>query len=118
MVTRIKRIAQFLFDNADSIAEYLCQSDNFRTVEIDLRMHKMLRDDPELEVELLLYDEQSKLYELKNHVITRTGFARLCDMINEDCGVIKLPEPVKVRDKLTDNPHRRLKWVQKRKKST
>lgn len=102
MVTRIKRIAQFLFDNAELIAEYLRQSDNFRTIEVDLRYHKCMHDIPELDIELMLYDETSGLNGLKNHLIIKERFAQLCKMINEDCEVIPLPEPVEVRDTLEE----------------
>ena len=100
MVTRIKRIAQFLFDNADVIAEYLRQSDNFRTIEVDLRLHKAMHDIPEFDIGLLLYDETAKLHELKNHLIIKERFVQLQKMINEDCGVTPLPEHVEVRDEL------------------
>lgn len=102
MVTRIKRVAQFLFDNADMIAEFLSQSNDYRTVEVELRVHKAQQPEPELTIELLLYGEHSGLQGLENHRITRAGFIQLRDMINADSGVTKLPEPVKVRDKLTD----------------
>ncbi len=98
ITTRIKRVAQFLFDNADLIAGYLSQSDNFRTVEVDFRLHKT--DVPELNIELSLYDEDSGLHGLLNHTIFKEKFVQLCTMINEDSGVTPLPEPVKVRDKL------------------
>ena len=100
MVTRIKRVAQFLFDNAEVIAEYLRQSDNFRTVELDLRYHKCMRDIPELDIELMLYDETSGLNDLKDHLITKERFIQLQQMINEDSGAVPLPEPVEVRDTL------------------
>lgn len=103
MITRIKRIAQFMFDNAEMIAEFLSQSDNFRTVEVDLRVHKALRDDPMLEITLAMYDEHTGLEELENHAITRARFIQLRDMINADSGITKPPPPVKVRDKLTDS---------------
>jgi len=98
MITRIKHVAQFLFDNAELIAEYLNQSDNFRTVEVDLKNFKSKVQ--EFKIELTLYDEISGLYNLQNHAITKEKFSQLCNMINEDCGVIELPEPIKVKDKL------------------
>lgn len=98
MITRIKRVAQFLFDNADIIAEYMCQSDNFRTVEVDFRVHKT--DGEELGITLLLYDEVEGLHELLDYTITKKRFIQLRNMINEDAGVTSLPKPVEVRDKL------------------
>ena len=98
MITRIKRTAQFLFDNAELIAEYLQQSDNYRSVEIDLRNFKSKTS--EFVIELALYDEDAGLHDLLNHNITREKFSQLCNMINEDSGVTELPEPVKVRNKL------------------
>lgn len=105
MVTRIKRVAQFLFDNAELIAEYLQQSDNFRTVGLDLRLHKMYNarvESPVLAIELQIYDETAGLNGLENHLITKGRFTQLQQMINEDSGVTPLPEPVKVRDTLVE----------------
>lgn len=99
MVTRIKRIAQFLFDNAELVAEFLGQSSNFRTVEIDLRVHKT-DGIGELDIELQLYDETSGLHDLQNHIIGKERFIQLCKMVNEDSEVIPVPEPEIVRDKL------------------
>jgi hypothetical protein len=98
MITRIKRTAQFLFDNAELIAEYLNQSDNFRTVEVDLRNFKSKTS--EFEIELTLYDGISGLHNLVNHTIIKEKFVQLCNTINEDSGVTELPKPVKVRDEL------------------
>lgn len=100
MITRIKRVAQFLFDNADLIAEYLRQSDSFRTVEVELRLFKRDGVEPELDIEMLIYDEKSGLNDLTNHLITKERFIQLQRMINENSGAIPLPEPVKVRDTL------------------
>lgn len=102
MITRIKRVAQFLFDNAELIAEYLNQSDNFRTAEVELRNFKSKTS--EFEIELILYDEHAGLHDLLNHHITKEKFIQLWNMINEDTGVIELSEPVKVRDKLEMTP--------------
>lgn len=98
MITRIKRIAQFLFDNADLIEQFLCQSDNYRSMDINLRVHK--QNSPELEIELELYDETSSLQGLENNAIFRKAFIQLCDRINLGSGVTKLPNPVEVRDEL------------------
>lgn len=100
MITRIKRVAQFLFDNAELVAEYLSQSDNFRTVEVELRLFKRDDVEPELDIEMLVYDEKSGLNELANHLITKERFIQLQRMINEDSGVTSPPEPVEVRDTL------------------
>lgn len=98
MVTRIKRIAQFLFDNADLIAEFLCQSDNYRSMEINLRVHKCAV--LELDTTLELYDEVSGLRGLDNDAIYKEKFVQLCNTINEDSGVTKLPKPVEIRNEL------------------
>lgn len=101
MITKIKRIAQFLFDNAELIAEFLSQSDNFRTIEVDLRNFKSKTS--EFVTELILYDEAASLHSLLNHCITKEKFIQLCNMINEDSGVIESPKPVEVRDRLELN---------------
>jgi len=98
MITKIKRVAQFLFDNAELVAKFLCQSDNYRSVEIDLRVFK--HKSPELEIMLTLYDEIVGLHDMKNDAIYKKRFVQLCNIINEDLGVIKLPEPVEVRNRL------------------
>lgn len=98
MVTKIKRLAQFLFDNAELIEKFLCQSNNYRSIDLNLRVHK--HTTPELDTVLELYDEQVGSDDLENDAIVKEKFVQVCNTFNEEAGVTKLSEPVKVRDKL------------------
>lgn len=98
MITRIKRTAQFLFDNADLIEQFLCKSDHFRSMSINLCAFR--HDLPELQIELSLYDETSTHYYLQDDAIFKERFIQLCNTVNENSGVTELPKPIEVRNKL------------------
>ena len=98
MITRIKRLAQFLFDNADVVEQFLCEADSYRSMDVSLNLFK--HDLPELQLGVSLYDARATHYYLRDNAIIREKFVQLCNTINEDTGVTELPEPVEVRDKL------------------
>ena len=100
MEAQIKRIAQFLFDNAGTIAEELKRTDNFRTLNVNLYAHKANRPKPELELGLSIYDEQTTHYYLEGGYINATHFKRICEQMNDAVGDIPEPEPEKVRETL------------------
>ncbi len=56
-VITIKRLAQFLFDNAETITKELNKSSNYRSISIELHMFKADRVKPELQLGLSIYDE-------------------------------------------------------------
>lgn len=100
-VVRIKRLAQFLFDNALLIDRYLLESPNYRSFEVKLNMFK--HQPVEFQIGLQLYDEVAGIYELEEASIYRKRFAHIKKQINENAGVIRKPEPIEVRDKLEVN---------------
>jgi len=99
MKNDIKRTAQFLFDNAEFIAEELERSDNYRVLEIGFRLFKH-GDGNHQEIELRLYDDTDGGRTLTNDDIRIERFEILCRQIDEATGVIPKPENTKVRDKL------------------
>lgn len=94
----IKRVSQFLFDNAGRIVRQLSVSSNYRSVTIQLDMFK--HDKPELHVSLSFYDEKTTHYYLYDDAICIERFEQICKQLNSESGVTPLPKPVKVRKTL------------------
>jgi len=99
MKTDIKRLAQFLFDNAELIERILKKSSHYRSLSIQLDVFK--HDKPELHLSLSLYDEKTTHYYLHDDAICIERFKQICKEINSESGVTPLPKPVKVRKQLT-----------------
>ena len=96
--TKIKRVAQFLFDNAGDIRRQLRKSDNHRSISISLNFFK--HDGEDLQIELSNYDSDTTHYFLRDNAICIERFEQVWKQINEETGVIPLPKPVEVRKKL------------------
>ncbi len=99
MITDIKRLAQFLFDNAELITTELSKSSNYRSVCLQLDMFK--HDKPELHSSLSYYDETTTHYYLHDDAICIERFHQLCTQLDNEVGENPLPEPVKVRKTLS-----------------
>ena len=96
--TRIKRVGQFLHDNAGFIATKLCESPNFRTLGVGMLVHKS-GTEPELDIELRVYDEKTSHFYFKEDEIYIKRFREVCAEMNRAAGVNQpKPEPVEVRD--------------------
>ena len=98
MKIKIKRLAQFLFDNAEMIARELSKSSHYRSLSICLDVHK--HEEPELKLELFIYDEKVTHYYLYDDAICIERFKSICEQMNVESGLIALPTPVKVRETL------------------
>lgn len=99
METRIKRIAQFMWDNADSIVEFLTQSEHYRSAQFEFDLH-VPKEPSDLKISFCIYDENhTHLYLFKDEINTEE-FAKICETMNKKTGVIPPPVPVEVREKL------------------
>ncbi len=98
--TNIKRLAQFLFDNAGIIEKELCKSSHYRTVTISLDMFKNPKEPPKLQINLSFYDAKATHYYLQDNDICIKRFKQICENANCDSGVTPPPKPVKVRKTL------------------
>ncbi len=96
---KIKRVAQFLFDNAVTIETELAKTENYRSIGIHLNMFKT-DNAKNLEVEMNVYDSSQGQHQLRGDAICLYKFKQLFKQINEDCGQAPLPKPAKLRDKL------------------
>jgi len=99
MKTNIKRLAQFLFDNAEIIAKELEKSSHYRALNVQVDAFKR---DAEImpKVALSIYDETTTHYYLYDNSIVRRRLRRLFQQMNEDADLVPPPKPVKVRKKL------------------
>lgn len=98
MITDIKRLAQFLFDNAEMITTELSKSSHYRAICLQLNMFK--HDEPELHLSLSYYDETTTHFYLNDDAICIERFEQLCKQLDCESGVTPLPKPVKVRKQL------------------
>lgn len=98
METKIKRMAQFLFDNAGMIAAELERTESYRSLSIQFDAFK--NKTGRLEVDLSLYQDVYGHRKLSNTAITPGRFKQLCNQLNEDADAVPLPEPVEVREEL------------------
>ena len=96
----IKRLAQFLFDNAEMITIELSKSSHYRAIALQLDMFK--HDKPELHLSLSCYDDTTTHYYLHDEAICIERFKHLCQQLNNESGVNPLPKPVKVRKTLIE----------------
>jgi len=99
MRDKIKRVAQFLFDNAEFISETLAESDKFRALSVEIHHHKSGNGDTK-SVELSIYDERCSHYKLKDDLIGAERFALVCEAMNIEVGEIKPPSQVDLRESL------------------
>jgi len=99
MQMKIKRLAQFLFDNAELIDKELRKSSHYRSIGISFDMFS--KDKPELKISLFFYDEKTTHYYLRDDAICIERFKHLCRQLNDESGFNPLPEPVKVRETLS-----------------
>lgn len=99
MKKKIKRLAQFLFDNAEMIEQELSKSSNYRSIAIELHVFK--HEKLKLNSRLSLYDEKTTHYYLDDDAICIERFEQLCKQMNNEAGIIPLPKPIKVRKKLS-----------------
>jgi hypothetical protein len=98
MKTNIKRLAQFLFDNAEMLVKELSKTSHYRSVSIDLSMFKHKK--PELKLSLSFYNEKTTHYCLYDDAICMERFEQLCKQANNESGFTSLPKLVKVRKTL------------------
>ena len=98
----IKRLAQFIFDNAKMISKQLLKTDSYRSMSIYLHQFKSgsakLKSD--LNIVVQMYDETVDFYKLENEEVCLQEFKKICKQMDIATGSVKLPEPVEVRDKL------------------
>lgn len=99
MKTDIKRIAQFMWDNADAIAEFLTQSERYRSVSLQFNLFAP-KEPSGLNIEFAIYDEDKTHLYLHNNNIVAEEFAKLREEMNRETGIIPPREPVEVREKL------------------
>lgn len=100
MIINIKRVAQFLFDNAEVIARELNKSSNYRSASVTLDVHKHEDEKPKVDISFGIYDEVAGHQYLKNNEIYLDSFRELCCRMNRESGVTVQPKPVEVRGKL------------------
>lgn len=100
--TNIKRIAQFLFDNAGIIEKELCKSSNYRALNISFDMFKDLTAPSKLQISLSFYDKRTTHYYLRDNDICIKRFKQICETVNRDSGVTPPLKPVKVRKTLKE----------------
>lgn len=96
---KIKRIAQFLFDNAADIAKVLRKSPHYRSLSISIDMFKG-KSKSAIQLSLTLYDEKTTHYYLHDDAIIARKFWQLSKQMDENSGIVALPKPVKVRNRL------------------
>ena len=99
MKTKIKRLAQFLFDNAEMIEKELTKSDKYRTLAIDFHAFKSLGHHHQ-QVELKLYDEIGGHHFLTDNDICIEEFELICRQLDKKAGLIPSSKPIEVREKL------------------
>ena len=97
----IKRMAQFVWDNADAIAKFLTQSGNYRSAQFQLDLFDPMKPS-DLRTTFAIYDDQSTHLYLYDNDITADEFAKICEKMNKETGVIppSPKPPVEVREKL------------------
>jgi hypothetical protein len=99
MVTDIKRLAQFLFDNAEIIEKELIKSSHYRSLAIHLDAFK--HDKHKLSRSLSFYDGKANQHiYLRDDAICIKRFKQICKQINDESGITPQPKPVKVRKTL------------------
>ena len=96
---KIKRVAQFLFDNATMIVDELAKTDNYRSLNVSFGMFKT-DGSKDLAFDLTFYDSTQTHIHLKGERICLHKFKQICKQVNEDTGCESLPEPEKLRAKL------------------
>jgi hypothetical protein len=95
----IKRMAQFLFDNAEFLAGFLARSDNYRSLTVSFDHHK--GDTGRKISDFGLYDAAGKVHEKLEGRAVRIGRVReLVCRLDEDTRTVPLPEQDKIRDSL------------------
>lgn len=94
--TKMKRIAQFVFDNAATIINQLSLSDNHRQVALSFNMFKV-DGSQDMQMKLTIYDEKAHHYFLDGDTICIQRFRELWKQVNDKVGVNPPPKPVKVR---------------------
>ena len=97
MIEDIKRLAQFLFDNAGEISNELIKADKYRALTMQIG-HFNLNGVVSTKIDASIYDQRSTTHPLAN--ISIEEFASCCDRMNRESGVTPVPEETKVRRKL------------------
>ncbi len=97
---KIKRLGQFLFDNAEFIAAELQKSEHYRSLAISCHMFKGGDHSRDMETRLTIYDERTHHHRLEGPAICLDRLKQIWRQVNEDTEVEPMPEPEKVRDKL------------------
>ena len=98
MKTQIKRLAQFLFDNAETTAMELKKTNNYRSVNTQIDAYSERKDT--FDVSFTFYDEVSGHQRLKDDYINRDGLRSICNEMNRESGGLSKPKPIEVRDTL------------------
>jgi len=96
MKTKIKRLAQFMFDNAELIEKELKKSSHYRSLQFAIDMFK--KDRPRVKLSLSLYDEKTTHYYLNDDEICVDRFISLCKQLNNESEVDFPPKQVEVRE--------------------
>ena len=96
MENEIKRMAQFLFDNADFIASQMEMTERYRS--ISLQMTHFKKDSKS--TTFGIYDENSTHHQLEGDFISIENFKSKCIDMNRRTGDIESPAPVEIRENL------------------
>lgn len=99
METAIKRIAQFLFDNAEQLKRELLKSSDYRSLGISLDMFKS-EGKPELSISLSFYHKNLAHKYLHNDNICIEHLNLLLKQMDLDSGITIPPSPIEVRKSL------------------
>lgn len=96
MKDKIKRVAQFLFDNAEFVGEQITKSKKHRSVDIGFSSYP----DGTGRVAMATYSEKSGINTLVGDHINIEEFTQLFEMINFKDKLTPMPEPEEIREKL------------------
>lgn len=99
MIQDIKRIAQFVFDNAPRINRELRKSSNYRAVTISINVFKQ-DSTPQVDIGFAIYDEHAMSFDLHNDRIDVANLKLIFKQLNLRSQVTKPSKPVEVRKEL------------------
>ena len=107
MKDKIKLMAQFLWDNADYIAEQLEMSDKYRSISVEFTSCKP-RSVARQRTMLSIYDERCYPRYLKGTKIHIDAFKALCTTMNIEVGETPELEPQAIRESLAGSKYDKL----------
>ncbi len=100
MEAEIKRIAQLLFDNADTIAEWLNETQLYRMISIQFNHHKHADSQDSKNVEFAASGEGLDYEKLSGEYVEIESIKQLFKKHNITIGTEQLPKPIVTREKL------------------